>query len=115
MNMLLDSFEDCTMLDRTTVSDGYGGFISTWSDGAAFKACVNLDDSTAARVAAVQGVTGRYTVITQATVELQEFDVFRRESDKMILRVTDKPKKAPPGATMTIRKVHAEEWRLSDG
>ena len=114
MNMLLDSFEPCTMLDRKTVSDGAGGFISTWSDGAPFMACVNLDDSTAARVAAVQGVTGRYTVITDVTVELQEFDVFRRESDGIILRVTDKPKVSPQGATMQIRKTKAEEWRLPD-
>lgn len=112
MNMLLDSFEDCTMLDRTTVADGYGGFISTWADGAPFQAVVNLDDSTAARVAAVQGVTGRYTVITKATVELNEFDVFRRESDGLILRVTDKPKKTPQAATMGLRKVKAEEWRM---
>lgn len=114
MNMLIDAFEPCTMLDRVTVSDGQGGFIIQWTDGATFEACVNLDDSTTARVAAVQGVTGRYTVITETTVVLQEFDVFRRESDGMILRVTDKPKKVPEGATMQLRKTRAEEWRLPD-
>lgn len=112
MNMLMDAFETCTMLDRKTVADGAGGFTSTWTDGAEFQACVNLDDSTAARVAAVQGVTGRYTVITGLEVELQEFDVFRRESDGIILRVTEKPKTAPQGATLQIRKTRAEEVKL---
>lgn len=114
MNMLLDSFEDCTMLDRKTAPDGYGGFVSVWEDGATFQAAINLDDSTAARVAAVQGVTGRYTVITRSAVKLKELDVFRRESDGMVLRVTDKGKDTPEKATMNLRKVKAEEWRLGN-
>lgn len=114
MNMLINSFEDCTMLDRTTVPDGYGGFVSEWKDGAPFQAAINLDDSTAARVAAAQGVTGRYTVITKATVALKELDVFRQESTGMILRVTDKGKDTPTGASTALRKVKAEEWRLAD-
>ena len=114
MNMLIDSFTDCTMLDRSTAPDGYGGFISTWKDGAPFQAAINLDDSTAARVAAVQGVTGRYTVITKATVVLKAYDVFRNEADGMILRVIEPAKETPKNASMSLRKVRAEEWRLPD-
>lgn len=117
MNMLLDSFEPCVMLDRTTESDGYGGVKTVWKDGAEFEAGINLDDSIQARVGAVQGLTSLYTVITGINVILQYHDVFRRVSDNKIFRVTkdNTDKKTPPGASMSLRKVNAEEWELPDG
>lgn len=38
---LIDSMAtDCTMMDKASKSDGYGGFTTTWADGADRKSVV---------------------------------------------------------------------------
>lgn len=105
------------MIDRTTRPDGYGGIETVWTLGAAFDAAVVLDSSMQARVAAIQGVTALYTVTTRKTINLQYHDVFRRESDKKIFRVTSDgdDKKTPSSASLNMRQVSAEEWSLPTG
>lgn len=117
MSLLSDAMEACTMLDRVTRPDGYGGFISTWTDGAPFQAAVIYTSPREARLAGVQDVHGVYTVTTEKSVNLQYHDVFRRERDGKLLRVTtDGDDKATPAAsTLNMRQVDAEEWRLPDG
>ena len=86
MSLLSEAMEACRMIDKRTVSDGRGGFIPTWSDGASFKAASVLDNSIEARKAEAQGVTGIYTVTTTRAVNLQYHDVFRREEDGKVFR-----------------------------
>lgn len=114
MSLLSDSMEKCVMLDRRTEADGYGGFITRWTDGAPFQASVIVDSSMQARIAGVQGVTSLYTVTTEKSANLQYHDVFRRASDGKIFRVTSDgdDRKTPPSATLNMRQVSAEEWRL---
>lgn len=115
MSLLDEAMESCTMLDKTTVSDGYGGIIAVYNDGAPFDAAAVLDDSMQARAAEKQGVTALYTITTKKTVNLQFHDVFRRESDKKIFRVTSDgdDKHTPASASLNMRQVSAEEWKLS--
>ena len=117
MSLLTDAFEACTMLDKITTSDGYGGRITTWSDGAEFDAAIVLDTSMQARTAEAQGVTALYTVTTKKAMNLQYHEVFRRESDGKIFRVTSDgdDKKTPDSAGLNMRQVSAEEWELSNG
>ena len=110
---LLDEFTSkCTMLDKSTTSDGYGGIITEWTDGAEFDAAITFDSSMQARVAESQGVKNLYTVTTKKNINLQYHDVFRRESDKKIFRVTSDgdDKVTPPSATLNMRVVTAEEF-----
>jgi len=104
----------CTMLDKTTVADGYGGIVEVYNDGAPFDAAVVLDDSIEARTAEKQGVTALYTVTTKKNINLQYHDVFRRESDKKIFRVTSDgdDKRTPRTAQLDMRQVSAEKWKL---
>lgn len=117
MSLLSEAMETCVMLGRKTVADGYGSFRTVWEDGAEFKAAIVLDSSMQARVAAVQGVTGLYTVTTGKNINLQYHDVFRRVSDGKIFRVTSDgdDKKTPASASLNMRQVNSEEWRLTDG
>lgn len=117
MSLLTEAMESCVMLDRTTETDGYGGIITTWTDGATFDAAIVLDSSMQARVAAVQGVSSLYTVTTRKTLNLQYHDVFRRVSDGKIFRVTSDgdDKKTPGSAALNMRQVSAEEWSLPNG
>lgn len=112
---LLESMKSkCTMIDVTSVSDGEGGFIKHYVDGAVFDAAVVLDTSTQARIGASQGVTSLYTVTTNKNTNLQYHDIFIRNEDGKVFRVTSDgdDKKTPDVAILDIRQVSAEEWRI---
>lgn len=115
MSLLREAMEACTLLDKSTTSDGYGGYITTWKDGAAFDAAIVLDTSMQARTAEKAGVTALYTVTTSRALNLQYHDVFRREADGKIFRVTSDgdDKKTPQSARLDMRQVSAEEWVLN--
>ena len=104
------------MLDKRTTADGYGGYITSWLEGAEFQAATVLDTSMQARIAEKQGVTALYTITTSKAINLQYHDVFKRVSDGKIFRVTSDgdDKKTPVSATLNMRQVSAEEWVLND-
>ena len=115
MSLLSEAMESCTILDKKTVADGYGGYATEWEDGASFKAAIVLDTSMQARTAEKAGVTALYTVTTSKAMNLQYHDVFRREADKKIFRVTSDgdDKHTPASAGLDMRQVSAEEWSLN--
>lgn len=117
MSLLSEAMEACQMIDKTTVDDGYGGFIPTWVDGAKFSAAIVLDNSIEAKMAEAQGVTGLYTVTTNKNINLQYHDVFKRSGDGKIFRVTSDgdDKHTPNSAGLNMRQVSAEEWILPNG
>ena len=117
MSLLSEAMENCTMMDKTTIPDGYGGFTQKWVDGAPFNAAIVFDSSMQARAANVQGVTSLYTITTARAVTLMYHDVFRRESDGKIFRVTSdgSDKKTPGSASLDMRICSAEEWEPTDG
>ena len=114
MSLLSEAMEKCILLDKQTVADGYGGYITQYVDGAEFDAAVVLDNSIQARVAQQQGVTALYTVTTSKALNLQYHDAFRRKRDGKIFRVTSDgdDKATPASATLNMRQVSAEEWSL---
>jgi len=114
MSLLDAAMESFIMLDKRTAPDGYGGILTTWVDGAEFKAAASYDTSMQARVAGVQGVTSLYTITTARGVNLQYHDVVKRLRDGKIMRVTSDgdDKKTPQGAGLDMRQVAAEEYTL---
>lgn len=114
MSLLAEAMDDCTMLDKTSVADGLGGYYRTWRDGVQFLAAVTFNTSMEARIADKQGVKSLYTVITSKNMTLEYHDVFRRESDGKIFRVTSDgdDQYTPKSATLDMRVVTAEEWSL---
>ena len=115
MSLLSEAMENCIMLDKRTSSDGgYGGYSTSWVEGAEFQAAVVLDSSMEARIAEKQGVTALYTITTEKNINLQYHDVFKRLKDGKIFRVTSDgdDKHTPNSATLNMRQVSAEEWEL---
>lgn len=114
MSLLSDAMENCIMLDKRTVADGYGGYVTEYIEGAPFKAAIVLDNSMQARTAEKAGVTALYTVTTSKALNLQYHDVFKRDGDNKIFRVTSDgdDKRTPISATLDMRQVSAEEWSL---
>ena len=114
MSLLSEAMTTCVILNKQTEADGYGGYKTTWVDGAEFKAAIVLDSSMQARIGEKQGVTALYTVTTTKALNLQYHDVFRRVEDGKIFRVTSDgdDKKTPASAALDMRQVSAEEWSL---
>ena len=114
MSLLSEALEDCTMLTKSVINDGYGGYTTTWTEGAVFDAAIVFDTSIQARTAEAQGVSSRYTVTTKRIMHLEYHDVFRRNSDGKIFRVTSDgdDKYTPASATLDMRQVTAEEFSL---
>jgi len=114
MSLLSEAMESCTLLTKTVMNDGYGGYTTTWTEGAGFDAAIVFDTSIQARQAEASGVTSMYTVTTKKNMTLEYHDVFRRESDKKIFRVTSDgdDKYTPSSASLNMRQVTAEEYVL---
>lgn len=114
MSLLSEAMENCIIIDKQTAPDGYGGVITTWVDGAPFNAAIVLNNSMEARIGQQQGVTALYTITTEKTINLQYHDVFRREKDGKIFRVTSDgdDDHTPTSANLNMRQVSAEEWKL---
>lgn len=115
MSLLSEAMEDCVILNKQTTQDTYGGYITTWADGAEFKAAITFDTSLEARVADKQGVSSLYMVTTSRSLTLEYHDVFRRVSDGKIFRVTSDgdDKYTPRSAGLDMRQVTAEEWSIN--
>ena len=112
MSLLLDSFTKCIMMDKSTVSDGRGGVITKWTDGAEFDAGIYLSGQIEQRIAEVANQKDIYKVLTFKNVILGYHDVFRRLEDGRIFRVTSDgyDKKTPDSASYGLREVNAEEF-----
>lgn len=114
MSLLDDALEACVIMDKRTEPDGYGGYITTYAEGAEFQAAIVFDTSMEARTAEKQGVTSLYTVTTSRALTLEYHDVFKRARDGKIFRVTSDgdDKFTPASASLDMRQVTAEEFVL---
>lgn len=114
MSLIDEMKEPCVVLDKRTVSDGMGGFVYQWAEGAEFSAAIVKDNTLQARVAEKQGVTEVYTVTVDKGVTLEYHDVFRRKSDSAVFRVTSNvsDSETPARASFQIGQVSAERWEL---
>ena len=117
MSLLSQAMEDCKIMDKTTVEDGYGGVITTWTEGASIKAAIVLYDSIQAVTAQAQGANNIYTITTEKTVVLRFHDVIKRLSDGKTFRSTadGDDKKTPDSARINMRQVRAEEFVIPNG
>jgi hypothetical protein len=115
MSLLSEAFEPCVLLDKRTESDGRGGFVVKWVDGATIQAAIIFDTSMQARTGEAQGVTALYTITTSKSINLQYHDVLRRLGDGKVFRITSDgdDKKTPESAGLNMRQVTAEEWILT--
>lgn len=115
MSLLTESMEECVMLNRVTVPDGYGGRIDTWAESDfTFDAAIVFDTSIEARRAEAEGVRSLYTVTTDRGIVLEYHEAFKRVRDGKIFRVTSDgdDKYTPKSATLNMRQVTAEEWSI---
>jgi hypothetical protein len=112
---LVDEFKvECVLLEKTRISDGEGGWNTSWVETIHFDAAIVKDTTLEARIAEKDGLSNVYTVTTNITATLEFHDVFKRISDGQIFRVTSNgdDKRTPSTATFQFEQVSAEEWTL---
>ena len=114
MSLLSDAMETVAYINKSVVTDGYGGTKTVWTEGATFQAAITFDTSLQARIAEAQNVRSMYTITTSRDLVLEYHDVLRRLRDGKIFRVTSDgdDKYTPISATLDMRQVTAEEWEL---
>ena len=110
-----DFAEECTLLEKTRTPDGEGGWNVGWNDGPTFGAAITYDTTLGARVAESEGMKSTYTVTLERGKSLDFHDVFRRNRDGKVFRVTSDSddKQTPERATFQVCQVTAEEWELT--
>jgi hypothetical protein len=113
---LIDDFKvPCTLLEKTRVPDGEGGWSVAWKDGMKFTAAITNPNTIESRVAEKEGMTSTFTVTTEKNMGLDFHDVFRRDTDGDIFRVTSdsQDKMTPDRASFQFSQVSAEKWSLT--
>lgn len=114
MSLIDNMMCDCCIVEKVRQSDGAGGFITTWQDGATIKAAITYNSSMESRIAERQGVTSTYNVTTYQSCQLDYHDVIKRLSDGAIFRITSnaQDKLSPAVSTLDIARATAERWEL---
>lgn len=104
----------CTLLEKTRVPDGEGGWETRWADGMEFDAAITHASSIEARVAESEGMSSTYTVWTEKGFKLDFHDVFRDDIGQTY-RVTSQggEEKTPESASFQLEHVNAERWALA--
>lgn len=114
MSLLEEAMEDFTVLNKSVVSDGYGGTETVWTEGVTIRGAIVFDSSNQAKIAQAMGVTSVYTLTVKKNTMLDFHTVVRRESDKKLFRLTSDSddKKTPQSANLNMRQYTAEEFTL---
>ncbi len=117
MSLLEDAREKCTLINEIAEDDGYGNYNPTYKDGVTFEADIVFNNSVEALRASNEGVRSLYKIFTSREITLKYHQIFRRERDKKIFRVTSDgdDQFTPNSATLDLRVVSAEEWELTNG
>ena len=104
----------CTLITKTSNADGEGGRDCVQTSGVKFQAAIVLDKTDVTRNADKESIKNTYTVTVSRAFPLRFHNVFRRDSDGQVFRVTSNSddKMTPPRATMDMAQVVAEEWQL---
>ena len=117
MSLLDEAFEKFVVLNKIRIDDGYGGSEVTWSDGQEIYGAMVFNNSIESKTAQAMGASSVYTFTTRKNIVLDYHDVIRRVRDDKVFRVTSDGDDSytPESATLNMRQVSCEEWRLSDG
>ena len=114
MSLLDDFARKCVLMEKTRVSDGEGGYTTTWTEGAEFTNYQALDTSMEARRAEKEGVTSLYSALVDKAVPIEYNDYFKDMETGKTYRVTSEPtdKEAPKSSSFSLKYFTAEKRAL---
>lgn len=111
---LFDYAKPFVLLERRVVSDGMGGWNTTWADGAEFLCLLAFHNSVEALAAAQVGVTSLFTGTVEKEFPLQHGDIIKSKETGDTYRVTSNPDDdvVPEISTMQTKEFSAEKFTL---
>ena len=114
MSLLTDSFESFIVIDKTTVSDGYGGTTTTYTEGVEIMGAMPWDNSTQVKIAQALGVKSTYTLTVRKNVELDYHTILKRKRDGLYFRLTSgtEDHQTPVSAALNMRQYTVETFNL---
>ena len=114
MSLLDDFARKCVLMDKSRVSDGEGGYTTSWTEGAEFTNYQALDTSMEARRAEKEGVTSLYSALVDINFPIDYYDYFKDLDTQQTYRVTSEPKEkqAPKSSTLKVKYFTAERKAL---
>ena len=114
MSLLDEYSEEYVIVDRTTVSDGMGGYRIVWKDGATIKGALAVATQSEVTVAGAMNEKVTHTMLIDKSVLLEYHSVLRRQSDGKTFRVTTRgaEDKTPSSSSLNKRKIALEEWEI---
>lgn len=114
MSLLDDFARKCVLMEKTRVSDGEGGYKTTWTEGAQFINYQALDTSMEARRAEKEGVTSLYSALVDKSLPIEYNDYFKDLETNEVYRVTSEPsdKESPKSASFSLKYFTAERRAL---
>lgn len=118
MSLLESGMNRCVVVNQIKVSDGAGGIITRYEDGAEFDAAIVLDDSREMVIAQAERAVSNYKVYTRRNTQLKHDDIIKqladadRGVDELILKITSDgtEKKTPKTAGLQISVSTAKKW-----
>jgi hypothetical protein len=112
--ILQDFVENIVLLDETTASDGLGGFVYEWTDGAEISVAVIQPRDTKATIA--NAIVGQQslTILTSTAIELKRDKYFRRKSNGKTYKIDhdNTERLAPDDSELQWRATTAAEAAL---
>lgn len=108
--LLSEQTESCVFLNKSTVSDGYGGYKTVWTEGAPFEAVITEDSSNEAIVAGIEQSTDFWGVKVRSNVPLEEFSVFKRLEDGKTFQIRKVGMSAPKMSNLGIKILNAKSY-----
>ena len=114
MSLLDDFARECVFMEKTRISDGEGGYKTSWTDGEKFTNYRALDTSMEARRAEKEGVTSLYSALVDISVPIEYNDYFKDVETQQTYRVTSNPeeKESPKSALLKLKYFTAERKAL---
>lgn len=105
-----DYWVPCVLYEKQRQSDGAGGWITGWQEGAEFDAFVGLSGSMETKQAAALGVKNVYSCAVDKGFPIENNDYFKRKKDGALFRVADDPtdQETPESSEIDVRSFSAE-------
>lgn len=115
MSLYENMMEEFIIMEKKRVSDGEGGFITTWGEGVTIKAVAVQNTTMEAKIAEKQGVTSTWKITTSKNVSLEYHDVLKCLRTGQIFRITSKGGEiiSPSFSPIDLSQVEAEAWELA--
>lgn len=114
MSLLESSMETFTIMNATTISDGYGGTTVTYTEGIDILGAMPFDNSTQVKIAQAMGAKSTYTLTVRKNVELNFHTVLKRKRDGLYFRLTSgtEDHQTPPTAGLNMRQYSVESFDM---